>query len=58
MNRFMGQIKEPFRETEEQRRRAVEVSDRFLKGSAGGPDRSQLGTGERWMLQPERDYSS
>ena len=25
---------------------------------AGGPGPSQLGTGERWMLQPEKDYSS
>ena len=25
---------------------------------AGGPGPSQLGTGERWVLQPEKDYSS
>jgi hypothetical protein len=26
--------------------------------TAGGPGPSQLGTGERWVLQPEKDYSS
>ena len=35
MNRFMEQIKEPFNKTEEQRRRAVEVSAGFFEKIAG-----------------------
>ena len=38
--------------------RVAPVQVPFPDYDEGAPGPSQLGTGERWMLQPEKDYSS